>query len=418
MTAAIEFDHVSKRFTMQRGQPRSFQEIAVNLFRRNNHRREEFWTLRDVSFTVQPGETVGIIGPNGVGKSTVLKLISRIIHPTSGRITTHGRIGALLELGAGFHPDLTGRENIYLNGSIMGMSRAQTRQSLDEIIAFTELDRFIDMPVKHYSSGMYVRLGFAIAVQVRPDILLIDEILAVGDQVFQQKCIERIGDLKREGVTIVLVSHSLGDVWNLCQRAIWLQDGKIKADGDSTVVTNEYLAYTNERYRQHLLRQAAEKAKKPPAESAPAEEKKRWGSREIEITQVELLDAAGQPCSVFQTNRPFTIRLHYYARQPIRNPAFGIGLYHQNGLNIIGPNTKHSRFETGTVQGRGALDFRIDALPLLKGRYELSVAVYDDSLTHAYDHHERMYSFAVEPGNLDELFGNFYIPCKWQFANR
>ncbi|MGB9890866.1 MAG: ABC transporter ATP-binding protein, partial [Anaerolineae bacterium] len=181
MTTAIQFSNVSKKFTLHHERARSFQELAVGLVRRNNRSREEFWALRDVSFTVDHGETVGIIGPNGAGKSTVLKLISRIIEPTSGRIEVRGRIGALLELGAGFHPDLTGRENIYLNGSILGLSRAEIRRRLDDIIAFAELERFIDVPVKHYSSGMYVRLGFSVAVHTDPEILLVDEVLAVGD---------------------------------------------------------------------------------------------------------------------------------------------------------------------------------------------------------------------------------------------
>jgi ABC-type polysaccharide/polyol phosphate transport system ATPase subunit len=226
---AIQFDHVSKKFILHRERPRSLQELAVNLFRRNNNSHEEFWALQDVSFTVEQGETLGLIGPNGAGKSTALKLISRIIEPTSGQIEVNGQVGALLELGAGFHPDLTGRENIYLNGSILGLSRAQIRRKLDAIIAFAELERFIDVPVKHYSSGMYVRLGFSVAVHTDPEVLLVDEVLAVGDQNFQHKCLERIMEMQRQGITICFVSHGLGEVRRLCSRAVWLDDGMVQA---------------------------------------------------------------------------------------------------------------------------------------------------------------------------------------------
>ena len=219
MSAAIRFDGVSKKFILHHERARSFQELVVGLFRHNNRSREEFWALRDVSFTVAPGETVGIIGPNGAGKSTVLKLISRIMEPTSGQITVHGRIGALLELGAGFHPDLTGRENIYLNGSILGLSRAEIRCRLDDIIAFAELERFIDIPVKHYSSGMYVRLGFSVAVHTDPEVLLVDEVLAVGDAEFRKKSAERIENFRKNSTTILMVSHNLGAVQRMGERA-------------------------------------------------------------------------------------------------------------------------------------------------------------------------------------------------------
>lgn len=241
MSAAIQFDHVSKKFILHHERARSFQELAIGLFRRNNRSYEEFWALRDVSFTVAPGETVGIIGPNGAGKSTILKLIARIIKPSSGRIAVRGRVGALLELGAGFHPDLTGRENIYLNGSIMGLSRAEIRRRLDDIISFAELERFIDVPVKHYSSGMLVRLGFSVAVHTYPEILLIDEVLAVGDAAFQRKCIERIISIKKSGSTILFVSHDMEAIQMLCDRALWLNNGYLMADDVPSVVISKYL---------------------------------------------------------------------------------------------------------------------------------------------------------------------------------
>ena len=203
MNTAIRFDHVAKKFIMHHERSRSFQELFLNtLLRRNSNNDEEFWSVNDVSFEISPGESVALIGPNGAGKSTVLKLMSRILHPTRGKIEINGRVSALLELGSGFHPDMTGRENIFLNGSILGLSETQIRQRLDAIIDFAEIERFVDLPVKHYSSGMYVRLGFAVAVHTEPDILLVDEVLAVGDANFQRKCLSKIDDLRRRGVTV------------------------------------------------------------------------------------------------------------------------------------------------------------------------------------------------------------------------
>ena len=246
VTEAIIFDNVSKRFIIHHERNRSFQDVVVNLFR-SKGTREEFWALRNVSFVVRQGETVGIIGENGSGKSTTLKLISRIIEPTAGKVAINGTLSSLLELGAGFHPELNGRENVFLNGSLLGFSRREMRGKFDEIVAFSELERFIDVPVKHYSSGMYMRLAFGIAINVDPDILLIDEVLAVGDTAFQDKCLQKIRDFRRQGKTILFVSHALETVQNICDRAIWLDHGSIKAAGESKQVVSEYMRQTEER---------------------------------------------------------------------------------------------------------------------------------------------------------------------------
>ncbi|MBN1487947.1 MAG: ABC transporter ATP-binding protein, partial [Anaerolineae bacterium] len=221
MTVAVEFDHVSKRFILEKSRSQSFQEVMVNLFKRERRESQAFWALNDVTFSLEKGKTVGFIGANGAGKSTALKMISSIIEPTSGEVRSYGRVGALLELGAGFHPDLTGRENIFLNGAILGLSRDEIRGKVDDIISFAELERFIDVPVKHYSSGMYVRLGFSVAIHTKPEILLVDEVLSVGDANFQHKCMEQIAQLRNSGVTIVLVSHSLETIQSFCEHVIW-----------------------------------------------------------------------------------------------------------------------------------------------------------------------------------------------------
>lgn len=237
---AVHFQHVSKRFILHHERNRSFQEVMVNLFRRNGS-REEFWALRDVSFAVEVGETLGIIGENGSGKSTTLKLISGVLVPTEGKVTVDGKVSALLELGAGFHPDLIGRENIFLNGSILGFSHREMNAKLDSIVEFSELGSFIDVPLKHYSAGMYMRLGFAIAIHVDFDILLIDEVLTVGDESFQKKCLNEITHFKRRGRTIIFVSHDLNAVEAICDRVLLLNKGRIESEGEGREVITAYL---------------------------------------------------------------------------------------------------------------------------------------------------------------------------------
>ncbi|MEM3433519.1 MAG: ABC transporter ATP-binding protein, partial [Candidatus Methanomethyliaceae archaeon] len=378
---------------------RSFQELAVGLFRRNNSSREEFWALRDISFTVEHGETVGIIGPNGAGKSTVLKLVARIIEPTSGRITVSGRIGALLELGAGFHPDLTGRENIYLNGSILGLSRAEIRRRLDDIIGFAELERFIDVPVKHYSSGMYVRLGFSVAVHTDPEILLVDEVLAVGDQAFQRKCLERIDELRRQGVTVLFVSHSADMVRSLCNRALWLHEGRLVADDAAEAVVRRYLEQTWGR------------GETPQS----AGDERRWGTGKIRIVQVRLLDGEGRERQRFRTGEPLVVEIRYRVEGRVERPVFGLAIHRSDGIHITGPNTQFAGLDIPAVEGEGTVIYTIPALPLLAGLYHISVSAHNWEDTEMYDYHDRLYAFRVLPGE-GERYGvvTFWGQWKWE----
>jgi ABC-type polysaccharide/polyol phosphate transport system ATPase subunit len=381
--------------------------------------------LRHVSFQVQSGESVALIGTNGSGKSTALKLISRIILPTSGALTVRGRVAALLELGAGFHSDLSGRENIALNGSILGLSRTFIRRQIDEIIAFSELEQFIDVPVRNYSSGMAMRLGFSVATAFQPEILLIDEVLAVGDQAFQDRCLRRIGDIQAAGATVIVVSHDLGTVQKLCRRAIWLDDGVVRADGQTDIVASRYLEalWTAEQDRTQATQEKP--ASEPQEMSAQVDEVDatalaspqnhggRWGSGEIRIEKVEILDAAEMPRDVFRSGEAITVRMSYRASQPIAKPAFGISFYDEQGYRLNGPNTIWGGMPIDAVQGRGVVDYIVDALPLLPGRYELTVAVYDHQITHPYDHWHRMTSFVVIPNDLERQDGVVYIPCRW-----
>jgi len=405
--AHIRFEHVSKQFILHRDRPRSFQELFLKASRRERRpRKEKYWVLQDVSFEVRPGEVVGIVGPNGAGKSTALKLMSRIIEPTSGSVEIEGRVGALLELGAGFHPDLTGRENIYLNASILGFSRARTRQIYDDIVSFSELERFIDVPVKHYSSGMYMRLGFSIAVHLEPDILLVDEVLAVGDQAFQSRCLDRISRMKRQGVTIVLVTHMMELVRNMCTRAIWLDEGQIQAEGSLDYVLEQYAAQVHADDRQAL----------DLAERSVGEDKsRRWGSREAEIVKVDLLGAEEHQQRTFKTGETFVARMHFRAHQRIEHPLFGIAVHHTDGFHVSGPNTGQAGHEIDAIEGEGYIDFVVPSLPLLKGSYLFSAALYNHDGTHAFDHHHMAYTFRVVSDTpLHEQHGSIYLPSHWR----
>lgn len=404
----IRFERVSKRFTLHHERAFSFQELAINLLQgRGRNPGEEFWALRDIDFEVQQGEMVGIIGVNGSGKSTLLKLTARIIEPTSGHITVSGRVAALLELGAGFHPDLTGQENIYLNGSILGLTRREIDNRFQEIVSFAELERFIDIPVRHYSSGMYVRLGFAIAVHVEPDILLIDETLAVGDRSFQRKCLERIYELKQRGITILFVSHDLEAVRQLCNRAIWLDEGVMRAEGSTERVIGHYLDYD-----------IALKETRSRQEDKERPRKNRWGSGEVEVLAVNFLDAQGNERRVFETGERMIARINYCAHHRVERPVFGVAIHRHDGLHINGPNTKLSGYDIDYVEGKGEIDYIIETLPLLEGRYEFTVGIYDHSCLHPYDHQERAYRFTVRQGDVQEGYGALYIPCRWEHRSQ
>jgi ABC-type polysaccharide/polyol phosphate transport system ATPase subunit len=403
MTATVRFDNVSKKFTLRHERARSFQEAALAFLKSQDNSREELWALKDVSFAVERGKTLGIIGPNGSGKSTVLKLITRILEPTSGQVVVQGQVSALIEPGAGFHPDLTGRENIYLNGSLLGFSRKEMKAKFDSIVEFSELEKFIDVPIKHYSSGMHMRLGFAVAIHVDPDILLIDEILAVGDQAFQNKCLGKIGELKNQGVTILFVSHYLEAVRNLCTSAIWLENGVIQERGTTDRVIDSYLNNVTTITEARLSR-----------ERRIGDNENRWGSGEVEITDVRFLDAQGRERRAFKTGEKMIVRLRYHAHTKVNQPVFGIAIYGSGGVHINGPNTKFSDYVVESVEGSGEIDYIVDMLPLLEGTYELSAAVYDQDGLHAYDHQHRMYSFIVQRGTVKERYGMIYIPCEWR----
>jgi ABC-type polysaccharide/polyol phosphate transport system ATPase subunit len=407
VTTVIEFNNVSKRFVLQRD-ARSIQDRFTGMFR-PRPAPETFWALREVSFAIERGQSLGLVGHNGAGKSTILKLITRILEPTSGTVHTRGRIAALLELGSGFHPELSGRENIFLYGSLMGVSRQEMEAKLPAIIAFADIGPFFETEIKHYSSGMYTRLAFAVATAVDPDILITDEVLAVGDEAFQRKCMERIYNFRKAGKTIIFVSHALEVVRTLCDVAVWLDHGVVQAQGPSSTVIDAYLRDVN---RQEQERIAAEQAADTGSEAVNVD---RRGTRELEITGVDLLDGAGAPRSVFFTGAPLTVRIHYTAHKIIHEPVFGIGIHHESGFWVSGPNTGFDQFQIPLVEGSGYVDYHIRELPLLSGRYMISTAIVDATQMHTYDTHDRTYALTVQNTTGRDRYGVVALPGQWEW---
>ncbi len=401
----IRFENVSKRFNFAASQPTTVLESIVSLFSRNSKREDKtLWAVKKVTFDVLPGECVGIIGRNGSGKSTVLKLITGILRPTSGQVTVQGRLSALLELGAGFHHDLTGRENVFLNGSILGLSKEEMNRCYDSIVEFSNLGEFIDMPVKHYSTGMYMRLGFSIAVHVDPKVLLVDEILAVGDQPFQNKCIERINAMKRAGTTIIFVSHNIETIRTLCSRLIWLEHGIMKAAGPVSDVIGQYHEYLY-------------KSAYPQLQTGPTEDGsfRRWGTGAIEITNVLLIDGDGNVKENFKTGDPLTIEIRYVAHESVSEPEFGLAIFRQDGVQVNGPNNRIAGLKVNKICGPGVVRYHIDSLPLLADLYRITVAIHNSQIPQAYDFHEQAYQFRVVVTGDRELDGLVEIPASWEW---
>ena len=391
MGLAIHAEHISKTYKVRRERTRTLKEWAL----RQYAPAKTVKALHDVSFEVPQGETYGIVGANGSGKSTLLKLMAGTSRPTSGTIEVSGRVSALLELGAGFHPDFTGRENVYLNASILGFTRKQTERVLPEIIAFAELGDFFDASVKTYSSGMYMRLAFAVAAHVDPEVLLIDEILAVGDEYFQRKCFAKLNEFRALKKTICFVSHDLAAVQRLCRRGLLLDRGEVRAEGDIRRVLEAYAAEVE--------------AKEHRAIAGAAPRGDRWGTGEVRIEEVTLHGKGGEPTWVLHTNEPFEVRLRYVADGE-REALFGLTIYRDDGLGAYGTNTENDGVTVRTKR-EGVISFCADRLPLLPARYELDVAVVSPE-HHTYDYHSKRHTFRVT-GPAGEL-GTSRIEHRWE----
>ena len=380
---AISVDQVSKKFRLYHEKN---QYLKSALLSGKRARYEDFWAVNDVSFEVRTGSTFGIIGSNGSGKSTLLKCIAGILYPEKGKIDTRGRTAALLELGSGFHPDLSGRENIFLNGALLGLTHKELEKRFEEIVDFAGLDEFIDMPVKNYSSGMTVRLGFAIAINVDPEILIIDEILAVGDASFQKKCYQKIESFRRDGKTILLVSHGLGDITTLCNEVLWMEKGRAKAVGRSVDLVSDYLGVSHN---------AVHKTKETTEE--------RWGSNEYIVTRVEILGHEGVATDVIHTGRPMTVRIHYEKQAELTDVIAGLRISHLHGTQVFATNSRRRAAPLGLFGNTGFVDLQIPRVPLLGGTFQISVDLSDSSELHTYDHWGQCATFDVLQGiNQDE----------------
>ena len=400
---AVVVDDVSKRFRLYTDRPSNLKQ-AVTRLRKVHY--EEFWALRAVSLEVAAGESFGLIGHNGSGKSTLLRLMTRIHRPTTGSVTTHGRVSALLELGAGFHPELSGRENIYLNGSILGLKKRELDAVFDEIVEFAGLQPFIDSPVKVYSSGMYVRLGFSVAVHVRPEILMIDEIIAVGDEEFQRRCFDHLYKLRREGLTIVMVSHMLPIMQSMCDRVAWLDHGVLQGIGRPVEMVRGYLGQVDDAEERRLSDHDGHDV--TDAEGAP-----RHGSREIEITHFEVLGPDGVPVVMPESGTPAIFRVHYVAHQPVEQPRFAIDFQTENGVGLSGRSTADDAIITGTVTGEGHIDCVVDALPFNPGVLLVTLGITDEREMHTYDHLHHAYELRIRQAPGAEDRGLVRLRGRW-----
>ena len=390
----IEVNELSKRFKVTHGASRSLKSLVIDWSRSGRDPSKDFWALKDLTFSVAKGETLGIIGANGAGKSTLLSLLAGTKVPTRGTVATHGTISALLELGAGFHPDLTGRENVFLAGAIMGLPRAHMQKRMDAIIEFSELDRFIDEPVKHYSSGMYVRLGFAVAVEVDPDILLIDEVLAVGDVTFRRKCMDRMASFRKEGKTMLIISHDLPTIQMISDRILFLDGGEMKGLGDPKALISNY-----------------ESASRRKAVTGVDRE---WGTGEVILKTVEFWNQAGECTQDFQSGEAVRIRIHYEAKQRIEDPVVGFGLADQEGRVLYGSNTQIESFRIGHLEGEGYVELTLDQLTLGSGSYLFSFSVH--STDHQTNYHRLDNCFPISV-RAEKSFEGCYMPCQWELGH-
>lgn len=404
---AIRLENISVRYRVPHERYATLKEHTIRLLQRRVQ-YDDFLALREVSMTMRRGEVVGIIGRNGAGKSTLLKVIGRVLRPTRGRVLIRGRVAPLLEFGAGFHPELTGRENIFLNGAILGFSRAQMQAKFDRIVDFAELRDFIDAPLRTYSSGMVARLGFAVATDIEPDVLIIDEVLSVGDAAFQLKSAERIQSFRATDATILLVSHNLASVEAMCDRAIWLERGQIVAEGAASSVVRQYRGDDTRAEAKRL----AEITKPAPTQ--------RWGTGRIEIVAVRLKNARGEAATIFETGEALILEMDYHAHDAVSSPIFGMAIHRQDGVQITGPNTAFAGLTLPTLEGKGTVTYTVPYLPLLEGLYQVSVAALNHNDTEMFDYHDRCYSFRVinSQNRIRERFGMLTLHGEWTYTHR
>jgi ABC-type polysaccharide/polyol phosphate transport system ATPase subunit len=424
---AIEVSNVTKvyrRFSHRRQFATLKSALLTGSLIRDLHPDETFTAVKGVSFDVPGGSTFGVVGRNGSGKSTMLKLVAGISKPTTGTVRVQGRVSALIELGAGFHPEISGRENVFINGIMLGLSKREVARRFDEIVDFAELKEFIDAPVKTYSSGMYMRLGFAVAIHVDPDVLLVDEVLAVGDESFTHKCLDKFAEFKRRGKTILLVTHSLNLVERFCDEALWLDSGVVRAQGDPRRVVDTYITDVEKSEEIHL---AAEDARTQQTVAAAAETtdvpsgppnmfeavEGRWGSREIEIVEVTIASAEAAPGHVFQSGEPLSVTLSVRAKEPLSDVVFGVGIFNVEGVCCYGTNTDIEGLRPAPFTGEARVTFAVESVDLVEGTYKVDVAVHRKD-GYPYDYHRLLYTFRVKSRTHD--VGIYRPRHSWQFS--
>jgi ABC-type polysaccharide/polyol phosphate transport system ATPase subunit len=399
---AILFDKVSKRYRLHRGWYFSIRDEVTRLFRQaafgERRQRDEFWALKDVSFDVRRGETLGLIGANGAGKSTMLKILSRVTVPTTGTFVARGKIGSIIEIGAGFHPELSGRENVYLNGAVVGMRRREIEAKFESIVAFSGVERFIDTPIKFYSSGMMVRLGFAVAAHTDPDILLVDEVLAVGDASFQAKCLNKLAELKESKKTIVLVSHQMSNILQHASRALWIDHGQVRELGDPDRVVEQYL-------RAALVAEPHRPSHGDLSEDAP-----------IRVREVVFRDGQGRPTDVLEYGAVGSIDVAYEVRGLVSDPVIAVGIHDVYGQPLGIVTTRLDDVKLDTTRERGVVRLVLAPVLFTRGAYTVSVTVFDEHIRRFLDLRSHAGTFRVEgPGeSTREVWGHVVYPHRWE----
>jgi lipopolysaccharide transport system ATP-binding protein len=419
MSRSIIVENISKKYDIQKLQrSNQFREVLIDftkrLFLRNHETKREIWALKNISFSVEKGEIVGLIGRNGAGKSTLLKILSKITYPTHGKFYLQGRVGSLLEVGTGFHWELTGRENIFLNGSILGMTKKEVKSKLDQIVSFSEVGDYLETPIKYYSSGMRLKLGFSVAAHLETDILFVDEVLAVGDVGFQRKCLDTMKDLRNSGKTVVFVSHNMATVETLCPRVIWVDKGELRQDGQTSNLISNYMSSFSEEVHQ--------------TEFDLSLAQNRQGSGEIRYTRMEYLDLDGQPKKVIRSGDNLKVRLYFQVNKPVTNPEFRIRIYTVMGSQLTTLCTNLSGYETPILNpGDGYVDVDIEFLNVMPDRYFITLSTFNENEVSTnkapgYDKLERCAVLDVEGSNyyhtgkgVDKWWGVMFFPYKWNF---
>lgn len=415
----IEVKDVKKKFKVYADKSNSLKERALSLKR---NRYEDKWVINGISFNVKKGESIGLIGHNGCGKSTTLKLLTRIMYPDEGSVRVYGRVSSLLELGAGFHPDMTGIENIYINASTFGMSKKEISSKIKDIVEFAELGEYIDNPVRTYSSGMYMRLAFAVAINVDADVLLVDEILAVGDVNFQTKCFNKMMEIKKQGTTIVLVSHSTEQIERICERSIWLQDGQIKLDGTPREVHKEYLRYMGEMRKEknsasnseNTIEEVVDELENEILDINPQDNSidvKRRGSGEARFISVKTVNERGGTQDVYAMNETIVFQADYHVFQKIENVYFGLSIFRNDGTLCYGTNMNVEYMELLTLEKDGQFRLKFPNISLMQGKYYVDVCIAhgaDDMI----DYLDTVAAFEIY--QIHKEVGIFQISHEWE----